>query len=128
MTVNALSETIESQEFIAQFSVLSGFNTVISALQNNEVVSELIALLEDSIDNEQTIVARIEQLLPQYEVGYMHSYDIPILVYLFVLNEVGNTTLHTNIADNISAINETWWSRKFANQLIDITTTEYQEA
>ena len=128
MTLKELIEMIESQKFIVKFSVLSGFKTVIFGLENDEIVSKLIALLRDNVDNQQIIMERIEYLIPQNEAGYMHTHDISILVYTFALNETNNQILIDTITSKLRDVKGLYWARKLAEKIFHSAQIEYDEA
>ena len=114
MTVSELINDIESIQFEIRFSVLSGFQSVLSAMEIDETVSSLIQSLDGDADGQRTVLERIQALIPDYKSGYMHPHDITITAYLFALDKGNSLGTLMAIVDEIAALPEFWWARKLA--------------
>jgi len=117
MTMSELINQIESIQFEIRFSVLSGFKSVLSAMEIDETVGSLIQSLDGNAANQRTILERIQALIPDYKSGYMHPHDITVTAYLFALDKANGIETLNDVVDKIAELSEFWWARKLAQQL-----------
>jgi hypothetical protein len=117
MNLQAIIDDIESIEFNIKFSVLSGFTTVLSALEHEGLVQTLIQTIDGNSDKQAIITERIGVLLPQFKSGFLHPQDIPVTVYLFVLHKVNGLGTLASLVDKVVSIPEFWWARKMAEHI-----------
>ena len=113
-------ETIESLEFIVQFSVLSGFNSLRRALANDATVEALRSKLSGQPDACQSVADRISHVLTKSDV---ELYDESIAAYLFCLSKVDLSVAH-KASERILETGGLWWSVQLALHVSKITETE----
>lgn len=113
-------ETIESLEFIVQFSILSGFNSLRRALASDATVEALHSKLSGQPDACQSVAKRISQVLTKSNV---ELYDESIAAYLFCLSHA-DRALAQKASEEILEIGGLWWSVQLALHIIKTTETE----
>ncbi len=107
-------ETIESLEFIVQFSVLSGFSSLLRAFANDAKVEALRAKLGAQANACQSVVNRINQVLTKSDV---ELYDESIAAYLFCLWKADLPLAH-KASERILETGGLWWSVQLALHII----------
>lgn len=113
-------ETIESLEFIVQFSVLSGFNLLLRALADDATVEALRLKLNGQPDACQLVSNRINQVLKKSDV---ELYDESIAAYLFCLSKVDLPIAH-KASKRILEAGGLLWAVQLALHIIKMTETE----
>lgn len=107
-------ETVESLEFIVQFSVLSGFATLLWAFANDVTVEALRSKLNGRPDACQSVANRINQVLAKSDV---ELYDESIAAYLFCLWKADLSIAH-KASERILETGGLWWSVQLALHII----------
>ncbi len=113
-------ETIESLEFIVQFSVLSGFNLLLRALADDATVEALRLKLNGQPDACQLVSNRIDQILKKSDV---ELYDESIAAYLFCLSKEDLPIAH-KVSKRILEAGGLFWAAQIALHIIKMTETE----
>ena len=88
MSLDSYFTKIETLEFQVQYSVLSGLQSVTTAMSEDPLVQGVIQVLNSEPGARKTIRERIEFLLRQAEDDALQSYDESIAAYLFCLWKV----------------------------------------
>lgn len=109
MSVDDYFNPIESVEFQAEFSVLSGFRAFRKALQHNETLQMLSNSACSYDDGAIDLAQRIRYLLDEIEGGPGAEYDVAITGYLYSLNRV-NPGLANHVASSILKRGGLWWA------------------
>jgi len=120
MTLANDFETIESLEFIVQFSVLSSLNSLWQALASDATVESLRSKLRGQPDACQSVAGRISQVLSK---GDVELYDESIAAYLFCLSHE-DRALAQFACKEILESGGLWWSVQLARREIEMTETE----
>ncbi len=124
MNLNDLFNTIESSEFDANINILSGFNTMLRAMENDDVLKQLVVELSESSDNKRRIFQRLLELLPQNpNPEYAHPRDVALAAYLYVLHQVDRHLAH-QAAERIRQIPGLWWARRLAQHILETRVTD----
>lgn len=113
-------ESIESLEFIVQFSVLSSFNSLRQAFAIDATVEALRSKLRGQPGACQSVAGRISQVLGKSDV---ELYDESIAAYLFCLSHE-DRALAQKASEEILESGGLWWSVKLARRVIEMTETE----
>ncbi len=113
-------ETIESMEFIVQFSVLSGFNSLRRAFASDETIEVLCSTLNEQPDACKLVAKRIGQVLTKSDV---ELYDESIAAYLFCLSHA-DRALALKASEAILEAGGLWWSVQLALHVMNATETE----
>lgn len=105
---------IESRTFSASLGVVSTPRAFDVALLRQPLVLELVSLLVCP-ENPSAVFARIQRLLrdPSNDEHYCHPYDLPIAVYLKVL-DIFEPYIAVEAADSILEFPNLWWARAMA--------------
>lgn len=122
MTLNETMKYIATMKFQIQFSVLSGFSSVLSAFTIDETVQSLIYLLRENPDNQAVVLERLKTLVPDYQKDYMHTHDIPVCVYLYALDQVNSLGALETITPAIVSKKEFFWARQMAMKIMEKLT------
>ena len=120
MSIANVFETIESMEFIVQFSVLSGLNSLRRALSSDATVEALHSKLSDQSDACQLVANRISHILTKSDV---ELYDESIAAYLICLSRA-DRALAQKASEEILETGGLWWSVQLAHHIINMTETE----
>ena len=113
-------ETIESLEFIVQFSVLSGFTLLLRAFANDATVEAMRSKMSAKPDTCQLVANRINQVLMKSDA---ELYDESIAAYLYCLWKV-DTGIALTASNKILEAGGQWWSVQLALHIIKATETE----
>ena len=113
-------ETIESLDFIVQFSVLSGFTLVLRAFANDATIEALRSKLSARPDACQSVATRIGRILTTSDV---ELYDESIAAYLFCLWKADLPLAH-KASEGILETGGLWWSIQLAQHIMETTETE----
>lgn len=113
-------ETIESLEFIVQFSVLSGFTSLLRAFANDATIEAMCSKLSSQPDACNSVANRISQVLTKSDV---ELYDESIAAYLFCLSHA-DRALAQKASEEILETGGLWWSVQLALHVIETTETE----
>jgi len=113
-------ETIESLEFIVQFSVLSGFSSLLRAFAQDETLEGLRSKLSAQPDACQSVANHINQVLTKSDV---ELYDESVAAYLFCLSQA-NQALAMKASEEILEIGRLWWSVQLAMRIVREEQTE----
>ena len=114
MSVAKDFETIESLPFIVQFSVLSGFNSLLQAFAYDATLKALRLTLGDQPDARQAVSDRINQVLTRQDV---ELYDESIAAYLFCVWKTDPPTAH-KASERVLATGGLWWSVRLSLHII----------
>ena len=120
MKHNEYFEEMETIEFQVQFSVLSGFQSLLRAFSRDSTVMRLIAKLLDDQGQTHEIYERITYLLSVADPRY---FDESIAAYLFCLWEADHPIAH-KVSERILETGGLWWSVQLALHVIETTETE----
>ncbi|MDE2855263.1 MAG: hypothetical protein OXN88_13910 [Chloroflexota bacterium] len=120
MKQNEYFEEMETIEFQVQFSVLSGFQSLLRAYSRDPTVMRLIADLLDDQGQTHKICERITYLINVADPRY---FDESIAAYLFCLSKVDLPMAH-EASERILKTGGLWWSVQLALYVIKTTETE----
>ncbi|MCE2473906.1 MAG: hypothetical protein J4G18_18805 [Anaerolineae bacterium] len=113
-------ESIESLEFMVQFSVLSSFNSLRQAFAIDATVEALRSKLRGQPGACQSVAGRISQVLGKSDV---ELYDESIAAYLYCLSHE-DRALAQKASEEILESGGLWWSVQLARRVIEMTETE----
>ena len=113
-------KTIESLDFIVQFSVLSGFTLLLRAFANDATVEALRSKMSAQPDACQSVANRINQVLTKSDV---ELYDESIAAYLFCLWKADLPIAH-KASERILETGGLWWAVQLALHIIKEAQTE----
>lgn len=114
---------IETIEFQIQYSILSGFRSVMDAMSEDKTLSQLCADLHDSPDSSLVVLQRINKLLQEYEFGVSMPIDESIAAYLYCLWKVDPATA-LEASKVILEAGGQWWPVQLALHIIKQSQTE----
>lgn len=117
MSFQEIIRELESTEFQANISSVSGFRTVLTALSRLEIVQKLVDFLADSPANQQLVIEYIESRLPEYKAGSAHPHDITLIALLYALDKV-ESTLSPTILETITSTKELFWARYMVQKIV----------
>jgi hypothetical protein len=117
MKLQEIVEHIQSIEFQANFSVLSGFRSLVAAFAVDETLKALCTLLKGNLASQAIILQQIQKLLADYEEGHLHKHDIAVAAYLYVLEQVADLEALAQITKAVQSTDNFWWARKMADQI-----------
>jgi hypothetical protein len=117
MTLQEIIQKLESTEFQANISSLSGFRTVLTALDSIEIVQDLVDFLADKPADQKLAIDFIKVKLSDFEAGYAHPHDISITALLYALEKV-ESAVSLNILETIRERKEFFWARYMAQKII----------
>jgi hypothetical protein len=118
MTLQEILSQIESIEFQANISSLSGFRTVLTAFSRTETLQQLLALLRDNPGNQQLVLDAIEAKLPDYQPDYAHPHDITVAALVYALVQVESSLDLIPVIELIASKKELFWARYMAQKII----------
>jgi hypothetical protein len=119
MKLDNLFNTIESSEFDANINILSGFSTMLRALENDDVLMQLVVELSESSDNKRRVFERLLKLLPENpHPEYAHPHDVAVAAYLYVLNQADVELGHL-AAEKVVNTPTLWWARRLAKHILE---------
>lgn len=118
MSLRGLFKEIESPQFAAYLSVLSGFSSVERALEDHETLKQLVNELTNSPVAQDRVVNRIARLL-KHEVSpdVEHPDEAAITAYLFALTRTDSNRA-MSVARQVVALPNLWWARHLAEMII----------
>jgi hypothetical protein len=121
VSLNDFFDIIESSEFDANINILSGFNTMLRAMENDETIKKLVDKLHNSPAENRLVFQRLQELLPQNpHPEYAHPYDVALAGYLYALNQV-DTNIGNQAANQVLSTPKLWWSRRLARHILQTT-------
>lgn len=114
MIPDRIWSAVEDPTFSASLGVVSTPRAFEAALLRRPPVLELFSLLACPEDA-SAVAARIQHLLtdPSNDERYCHPYDLPIAVYLRVL-DICESYVAAEAADSILQFPNLWWARAMA--------------
>ena len=113
MSLNEYFVEIESYEFGAQFSVFSGFRLVLSDMDENETLQNLVCTLRSDSDNSRLLRDRLLYLLDTPPLENKLAYDGSLTSYLYCLWRV-DLDYGYGASKEILQTPDLWWSAKLA--------------
>ena len=117
MSLLDLQNYIESVEYDAKMSVFSGFNSFLSAVQEEPIIHHLITILSEDDSARQAVFQHFLYLLPlNSDLGYAHPYDIALSSYLYALEQT-DTALASEAAKAVVQRKDLSWSRRLAQTI-----------
>lgn len=125
MSLDRFFQEIETIEFQVQYSIFSGFNLVLSAMSEDELLRQLMDLLVQGDDKQHVrdVAERIELLLQEYELGVSMPIDESIAAYLYCLWKVDPATALEASKIVLDAGGQ-WWSVQLALHILQLAQTE----
>jgi hypothetical protein len=109
-----LFDRIESPSFSVQVTVCSGLSTVLTVLEEDATVAELIGLLQESVPARQEVAKRIMMLLRSNPfTDRLSPYDEALTVYLYALHAVNPDGIE-EICQRIASQPDLFWARRLA--------------
>ena len=123
MSLVSYFKEIETIEFQVQYSVLSGFRSVLDAMSDDNIMHQLCADLQRSPDNCKDVLQRISRLLQEYEFGISMPIDESIAAYLYCLWKVDPATA-LEASRIILEAGGQWWSVQLALHILKQAQTE----
>lgn len=117
MTLQESIEAIESLDFQANYSVLSGFSTVLAAFAIDEQLKNLAQLLADNPENQAEFFKHLDQILPGNDSKQLHPHDLSFAAYLYVLEQIAAPNILNQWVKTIQSIDNFWWARKMADKI-----------
>ena len=113
MALRKFRNLIETYEFGAQFSIFSGFSLVLTAMNENDILQQLIGELADSRRKRKLLFKRIRRLLREERAGNQSASDGSIAAYLYCL---WRADLETGYRASLEALKTPglWWCAKLA--------------
>lgn len=104
---------IESDEFKRELQVVSSFPHFFKLIRRSDSVQSLFHELEEP-ENRQELADRTEELLRrEANPRYQHPSDIPIAVYLWLL-DLAAPEVARAVASSVARSPNTWWARNAA--------------
>lgn len=125
MLLDRFFQEIETIEFQIQYSICSGFNLVLSAMSEDELLRQLIDLLahDDYKPYVGDVAERIELLLQAYDLDGDMPIDESVAAYLYCLWKADMTTA-LEASQNVLDAGGQWWSVQLALHVIKTSQTE----
>ena len=123
MSLDSYFKEIETIEFQVQYSVLSGFRSVLDAMSDDSIMRQLCTDLQRSPDNCLDVLQRISRLLREYEFGISMPIDESIAAYLYCLWKVDPATA-LEASRSILEAGGQWWSVQLALHILKQAQTE----
>ena len=114
MTQHKYFEKMESLEFQVQFSVLSGFQSLLRAYSHDPTVKNMLAEMDEDPGQTQQINDRITYLLRVADPRY---FDESIAAYLFCIWKTDPPIAH-KASERVLATGGLWWSVRLALHII----------
>ena len=125
MSLTRFFQEIETIEFQVQYSIFSGFNLVLSAMSDDDLLRQLIRVLGQAGDKPyiKDVAARIQLLHQEYEFGISMPIDESIAAYLYCLSKVDPATA-LEASRSILEAGGQWWSVQLALHILKQAQTE----
>jgi hypothetical protein len=124
MNLDNLLNTIESSEFDANINILSGFNTMLRAMENDDVLNQLIVELRESPDKKRRVFERLLELLPQNpHPQYAHPRDVAVAAYLYSLQQIDGELGH-RAAEHVLQTPRFWWAGRLAQYILETSIAD----
>ena len=125
MSLDRFFREIETIEFQVQYSICSGFNLVLSAMSEDELLGQLMDELAQGDDklNVRDVAGRIELLLQEYELGVGMPIDESIAAYLYCLWKADPATA-LEASKSVLEAGGQWWSVQLAMHILQQAQTE----
>lgn len=125
MSLDRIFQEVETIEFQIQYSIFSGFNLVLSAMSEDELLMQLIDLLTIGEDkqNIRHVAERIELLLQEYDLNGDMPIDESIAGYLYCLWKADPATA-LEASKKVLDAGGQWWSVQLALHVMNTTETE----
>jgi hypothetical protein len=117
MTLQESIETIESLDFQANYSVLSGFSTVLAAFAIDETLKKLVQLLVENPENQVAFLKHLEAILQVNDSEHLHPHDLSFAAYLYILEQISAPNILNQWVKTIQSIDDFWWARKMAEKI-----------
>jgi hypothetical protein len=109
-----ITSLIENLEFEGRYLIHSGFGPVLSSLAADSLVKELLDLLRENTELQLALVKHIKQLIHNYQAGSLHGLDIPILAYLYMLDQLDNIEALNEVIHEMPQATGFFWAKKLA--------------
>lgn len=115
MSLDKFFREIETIEFQIQYSIFSGFNLVLSAMSEDELLRQLMDVLGQDGDKQyvKDVADRIELLLREYDIDGDMPIDESVAAYLFCLWKVDPATA-LEASKTVLDAGGQWWSVQLA--------------
>lgn len=117
MTLEDCIAKIETLRFQVQFSVLSGYNSLLLSFSMDPTVQRLLAILDRDADAKSAIEERIAALLERVESETQLSLDESIAAYLYCLKSK-ELSAALDVSQRIIETPGTFWARQMAYRLL----------
>lgn len=115
-SLSDILEKLESNDFNAEMSVFSGFNSFFSAIQRHPVVEALVTQVASSPEAENELAMHMMRLLQSNEdVEYAHPYDVTLACYLYALGHIKSRYFRI-VSGEILTNYQLVWARKLVEQ------------
>lgn len=117
MNLQDIFREIESVEFSAYLSVVSGLRPFWMAISEQEVVHNLIKALK-SYENVKEVVLRIYQLSQEeFDTRFSNPKDKALAVYMWVLS-LTSPGVSKMVANTVLDTPQIWWARKVTDKIL----------
>ena len=125
MSLDRFFREIETIEFQVQYSICSGFNLVLSAMSEDELLRQLMDVLaqDDGKQYINDVAGRIEGLLQKYELGVGMPIDESVAAYLYCLWKVDPATA-LEASRSVLEAGGQWCSVQLALHILEQAETE----
>lgn len=125
MSLNRFFQEIETIEFQVQYSICSGFNLVLSAMSEDELLRQLMDRLAQGDDKQHVrrVAERIKLLLQEYDIDGDMPIDESIAAYLYCLWKVDTATA-LEASKRILDAGGQWWSVQLAMHILQQAQSE----
>ncbi len=117
MSLDKYFSVIETIEFQVQYSVLSGFRSVLDGMSEDKTLGQLCAELQRSPESGQAVLHRIKKLLQEYDVDGDMPIDESVAAYLYCLWRADPATAIEASKIVLDAGGQ-WWSVQLAMHIL----------
>lgn len=125
MSLDRFFQKIETIEFQVQYSIFSGFNLVLSAMAEDELLRHLMELLAQGDDKQyiRDVAERIELLLQEYDIDGDMPFDESVAAYLYCLWKV-DPAAALEASETVLDAGGQWWSVQLAMHILRLAEAE----
>ncbi|MCY4540761.1 MAG: hypothetical protein OXE52_21275 [Chloroflexi bacterium] len=123
MSLDKYFGEIETIEFQVQYSVLSGFRSVLDGMSEDKTLVQLCADLQRSPESCQAVFYRIKRLLQEYDIDGDMPIDESVAAYLYCLWKVDTATA-LEASKSVLDAGGQWWSVQLAMHILQQAQSE----